>query len=248
MLKKPHINIILIISIVLGITLAAGAGIHLNNQIAAAEEKTNIVVPSRNIPKYHEITPGDLTTRAVPADQIEPGIVTTSQSLIGKVAVETLYRGEQIHPGRIADDNPLLGYDFVCVNIDLAKSGGAVPGNLVDIYKLVQNTSQGLMKRAPVARDAIVLDVWDGHGNSLIDESDGITGAASKAFSSSKPPAVVRLAVRPHETGAVVEGAVGTHNIVLVVKNKSGGELLNNELEGDEISAEDEGTSINKNN
>ncbi|MTI82359.1 MAG: hypothetical protein FH756_00355 [Firmicutes bacterium] len=225
-LKKPRINKLFLASLVISIAMVGYGGYHFKNQMATAQETVQIPVPGRDLPVYYEITPGDLALKDIPAGSAGSDTLTNANDIVGKITTAPIYKGEKINRNRLTGVNILEGYDFVSVNVDLARAGGAVPGNRVDVYKLVLDSESGITQREPVARDAIVLNVWDGQGNSIYsDQSEGITDKAVQALSSTKPPAVIRLAVKPSETGQVVDGAAtGKTNIVLAVKNgKEGG-------------------------
>ncbi|WP_169738601.1 SAF domain-containing protein [Desulfofalx alkaliphila] len=215
-------NKLLVFSFTIGLALAVGAGIFLSKELSAAEETIEIVVPNKYIPQYQYITSGDITTRAVSPGEVDNGVVVAPEAVIGKTTLEPLYQGEKIRQERITKEDVLKGYDFVCVNVDLARSGGAVPGNLVDVYSVIYDTS--IANKQLIAKNAIVLNIWDGQGNDLFKSSGvSVAEAASRALTKGdvKPPAVIQLAVQPHETSNVVSGAVsGSSNIVLVVKSE----------------------------
>ena len=225
---KPNLNIaVLIMALVFGF-VAAGVGyFYMDNQIADASQEIDIYVPAKNIPKYQQIGITDLSVRTIPAGGVEPQAVTAKSEIVGKYAGQQLYKGEQIRRERLSSVPKLKGYGYVSVNVDLARSGGAKPGDMVDIYKLGNDTASVTAgaTRQPVATDAVVMEIWDGQGNNIYSGSQGgITETAAKAISGAKPPAVIKLAVKPHQAGGVVDGAVpGLANIVLVVKNNTGG-------------------------
>ncbi|MBO8128254.1 MAG: flagella basal body P-ring formation protein FlgA [Peptococcaceae bacterium] len=225
---KPRVPVALLISLVIGLAVAGGTGMYLKDSLANTSETIEVAVPARNIPPYHTITASDLTWRTIAPQQREPNTVVTPDALVGKVARVTLYKSEQIRRERLAGPNLLAGYEFVTVNIDLARSGGASPGDIVDVYALTmtERSSWVLGKKKPVARNAIVLDLWDGQGNRIDTATSGVglVEATTKALSAggNKPPAVARLAVRPQDVSGVVPGAAAGSqtSIVLVVKNK----------------------------
>lgn len=221
MIKKILSNKLLIFSFVAGLAIAVSSGIFLSKELSATEETIEIAVPNKYIPQYQYISSGDITTRAVSRGDIESGVVIAPEAVIGKTTLEPLYQGEKIRQERITKDDVLKGFDFVCVNVDLARSGGAVPGNLVDVYSVIHGSAKQL-----IAKSALVLNIWDGQGNDLFEGSEAsFAEAASRALTKGgiKPPAVIRLAVQPHETKNVVSGAAsGSSNIVLVVKSEGG--------------------------
>jgi len=220
-LKKPRINKLFLASLVISIVMVSAGGYYYKDRLKTGQETIQVAVPGQNIPGYHKIAAGDLKFESIPAGTVGKETLVDPANIVGKFAKVPLYKGEYINRNRLTAVNLLKGYDFVSVNVDLARAGGAVPGNKVDVYKLVLDSESGVTLKEPVAWNAIVLNVWDGQGNNIYSEqSEGITDKAVQALSSTKPPAVIRLAVKPTETGRVVDGAVtGKTNIVLAVKN-----------------------------
>lgn len=208
MLKR--INKPLLISFFVGIILMAAGWLYLQQQIAAASQDTRtVVVPVRTLPRYHQITEEDVTTRTVPKGTVPPAVAASPTEVIGKTALTVLYEGEPVRRERLTS-TPLQGYRYVNVLVDLARAGGAQPGDIVDAYLVAKEAAI----TTQVAWGALVVNVWDGQGNPLYTDR----GPANK------PPAVVRLAVRPEDAARIVDGAIpGATSIVLVVTDSEGG-------------------------
>lgn len=211
-------TMVVLASIVCGLVMAAVGFLYFQNQMAAAgQDSLRVPVPARDLPRYHMITEDDLDFRTVP--QADPGVVTEVGEVVGQMAETTLYEGEQIRRERLGVVSPVTGYHQISINVDLARSGGARPGDVVDIYKL--NEAQPMGAHQPVAVDAIVLAVLDGQGNSIYGDKNWTDKALQTG---AKPPAVIRLAISPANISQVVDGARpgGTH-MVVVVKDREGG-------------------------
>lgn len=222
---RRKVNKKLLLAFIAGIVMAGVGWVYVQQQMASASPATKTVpVPARDLPRYHVITENDLTRRAVPADLVDPATALTPAEVVGKAAIATLYKGEPIRRERLSPVSALEGRRFLNVLVDLARAGGARPGDVVDVYAVTKDATGVTLGSALVAQGAVVLDVWDGQGNPLYQDAGGWAGAAARAVSANRPPAVVRLAVRPEEAARVVGGAVpGTGNVVLVVTDAEGG-------------------------
>lgn len=215
---RKKIPLTLVAAIVIGLVVAGASSLYLFRYASSQQPTDRAPVPNRDILAYEEITLKDLEWRTIPAGGFEPGAAKTPEEIVGKIAMTTLYKGEQIRLERLTGRAEFdASQQLIAVNVDLTRSGGGNinPGDLVDVYWLEGGQVPGSL----VARDAVVISVRDAQGRLIAGQAGG-SGISLLPEGQTPPlPAVATLAVKPAEVGLTVRGAWGdSANIVLVKK------------------------------
>lgn len=74
---------------------------NVNDAINAGAGAESVVVLARDVTAGDKITSDMLTTRTVPATALLPGHSTSTEDFVGKVAVQTMYAGEQVLTAKV---------------------------------------------------------------------------------------------------------------------------------------------------
>lgn len=199
-----------------GLAVAAVSFFYLRAWAGSETGSVRLPVPARDLAAYEVIGPDDLAWAAFPAADGLDDAVRSPAEAVGKVPTAPLARGWPISRRVLRDREAAGAVQVVAVNVDFARTAGARPGDVVDVYWLRPEQANWTPGVASVllARDAVVLGVYDRNGRPA--------SAASQAGGA----AVVTLAVRPQEVQAVVAGAAPeAKNIALVRKFAPGGEV-----------------------
>lgn len=211
----------LILAVVVGLIIAGVSSYYLFRYASSRQVTDQVPVPNRDILAYEEITSKDLVWRTIPSGGFEPGAAKTPEEVVGKIALTTLYKGEQVRLERLTDRAKFnVNQQLVTVNIDLTRSGGGniKSGDLVDVYWLESNQIPGSL----VARDAVVISLQDAQGRLVTGQAGGSGISLTPEGQTPPLPAAVTLAVKPEEVGLIVRGAWGENkNVVLVKKFRS---------------------------
>lgn len=215
-----HRHIPLAIAIAVGLAFALASARYMLAYMNTHIETVQVPVSARDIPPYTVISSSDIAWRETIKGGEEPGMVRDPSEAVGKLALTTLYTNEQIRKERLADPNLVEGKQIVSINVDVARSvGGSLrAGDLVDVWWV---TDPALPNWTLAAANAVVMDIRDSAGRSVIPSGGGIVqqalGAAAPVQSS--PPAVAVLAVRTEDVPKVVGGASPkSQNVVLAKK------------------------------
>lgn len=205
-----------LLALLAGLAVAGASFVLLRAWAGSDSSAVRLPVPAREITAYEVIRPEDLVWGAFPAAAGLEGAVASPAEAVGKVAAAPLARGLPIGRKVLLDRGAAGAVRVVAVNVDFARTAGARPGDVVDVYWLRPEQANWTPGSASVllARDALVLGVYDKNGRPAAVSSQ--TGGAT----------VVTLAVKPQEVQAVVAGAAPeAKNIALVRKFASGGEV-----------------------
>lgn len=84
----------------------------VNNAINAGAGAESVVVLTADVPAGTKITTAMLTTKTIPAAALLPGHSTKTEDFVDKVAVQTMYAGEQVVSTKVTSfgDEPTLTY------------------------------------------------------------------------------------------------------------------------------------------
>lgn len=213
-------HIPLVIAIIAGLAVALASAKYMLVYVNTHKETVKVPVPARDISPYTTISSEDIVWREIVKGGEDPGAIRDPSEAVGKLTIAPLYRNEQIRKERLTDSNLVAGKQIVSLNIDVARSvGGALKaGDLVDVWWVLD---PALPNWSLAAVDAVVLDMRDSSGRSVLPAGGGIVQQAfgSAAPVQSNPPAVAVLAVRSEEVSRVVGGASPkSQNAVLAKK------------------------------
>jgi pilus assembly protein CpaB len=192
--------------------------------VSTHRETVRVPVAARDIPPYTVLTSQDVTWRDVVKGGEEPGAVRDPAEAVGKMALAALYRNEQIRKERLADPGLAAGRQVVSLNVDVTRCVGGLlrAGDLVDVWWVPDPAAPGMWTLAAV--DAVVLDLRDSTGKSVLAQEGFVQQALSGGAPSGGPPAVAVLAVRAEDVPRVVGGASPrSQNAVLTKKFSLGG-------------------------
>lgn len=221
----------LALAVLIGIGLAFFAARQMLRYTETHKETVRVPVPAHDIASYMVIGSKDLIWREVVRGGEEIGAVKTPSKIVGKVALYPLYRGEQIREERLGDTKDLMERRIVSVNIDVGRCvGGSIsPGDLVDVWWVDEVSTPGIDWVLAVP-DAVVLDVRDSNGRSVVSAGGGVIQQAQQVVSGgaavSGPPAIAVLAVKREDVPKMVGGAhPRSDQVILVKKFAPGGEV-----------------------
>lgn len=210
-----------LLAVMVGLVVAAFSFKALKGE-ASSQAGVKLPVAARDLPPYTQVQPQDLGWGTFPSEL--PGAVKNPAEAVGKVVAKAVPKDYPLRASELKEPDS-LDVQLVSVNVDSSRMGGARPGDLVDVYwiqpaeKTAWTPGTGA---ALVARDARVVSVLDKNGQP-VDSGQGLVAAAVQG-TAAKVPAVVVLAVRPEEVGAVIPGAAPNNAcIALVRKFKEGG-------------------------
>lgn len=200
-----------LLAVVIGLIVAFIAAYQLRQYTNTHVETVRVPVPARDIPPYTVITSGDLTWRIVVKGGEEPGAIRDPSDAVGRLALSTLYKNEQIKKERLIDAKLVKDKQIVSVNVDIARSiGGSLQaGDLVDVWWVPADSSTepgvGWMK---IASNTIVLDVRDSSGKSVFQQGGVVQQALAGSIGvPATPPAVAILVVDSTEVPKIIGGA-----------------------------------------
>lgn len=129
---------------------------QIDQKVKALGGKTILPVPARSIPAFATITEDMLTKRGVITIDVHPQAITDKKDIVGKVALATLYQGEQILKGRVGESKAsggaakLIEEDKVAIAIAVTEisgvGGGVRPGDRVDILSTSETNTDILFE------------------------------------------------------------------------------------------------------
>ena len=175
----------------------------------------DIVITGRDIPMYEIIRSQDLKTIQVPATTNTEGFFISATNIIGKIAKIPLAANDLIHKSALLNKKEIDDVSFITINTVYAKTGGAKPGDIVDVYKV--NLEKGDWvegnQASLVAENVVVVSLTTANGKSLSEGTRIPLGGSEKIEA-------IKLGVKPDSIESLVPASVTVENgYVLVVKN-----------------------------
>lgn len=203
-----------VLAIAVGLAVAGASFLYLRAYARANVEVVRLPVAAREIGAYEEIKPGDVAWAEFPRGTEAPNAARELGEVVGRVTVRPLARGWQIDRTLLREKSAASSVQVVAVNVDFARTGSAMPGDLVDVYWLRPEQSAWNPGAGPVlvAQNALVLGTYDRGGRPVSAQQERIVGPSADGV------AVVTLAVKPEEARAVVAGAAPEAKNVALVK------------------------------
>lgn len=152
----PYIAII-----VIGLAISVFSYTKLDAAVDRKTETAKIVVPTSDIPAYKQILPSDLEFKEILSSEVNEDVITDPQSVIGKQAKLPLYAGWAINKKLIEEKKQFKEKHIVAINIDYARSAGAKPGDVVDVYFVKPTTNDWVTTEwsERVATEVIVIAI-----------------------------------------------------------------------------------------
>ena len=194
-----------VVAILFAAAAAGGVFLFMSNvrDRAGSVDTVTVVVSTQDLPAAQELDPmiesGVFQTKAVPRDDVVPGVITDVYQLRGQRLAYPVVAGEQIPAARLA--GPLQagggvlgipeGYQAAAVTLEPQRVvGGAVQvGDHVEVFGTFNNRQTGNQTTHVVIPDAQVLAVQ-------LPESGSIGGAAALS--------TVTLAVTPEDASLLI--------------------------------------------
>lgn len=210
--------IIVIAIFVIGLVSAGFSFVMINKNIQAAKQTKQIVVASRNLNPYETLTSSDLKYVDVPINTDAEKLYTDKSLLVGKVVTSSLTQNDWIVSDYVSEPESIKNLAFLTLKTDYTRTGGAKPGDVVDIYYINSKKENGVEVtiREKVAYDVVVINITDKNGRSIYEQNENVLGS-SKAI----PIEAVKVAVDTSKVDIdkLVEASVLQNNgYVLVVK------------------------------
>ncbi len=226
MKKMRMTTLLIVLSAGFALLAAIAAETTLKRQteaIQAQEKSATVVVAATAIPAHATITSGMVKLATIPAGGISTGAFTTLQPVIGKLATQAIYPGEQVLPpfltSRIASsdfaDRIPSGMVAISVlyNPVFAVGGKIKTGDHVDVIAVL---SKGFNKTKLDASEIIAKNV-------LVLSVPSLPSANSTAAASSGSGLSISLAVSPHDANQIAFTTV--YGQIYFVLEPSGGVL-----------------------
>ena len=215
------------IAIILGLTMTITSFYFIKLKPQKKVETMTVYVPSVTINPFEEINGVDLTTKEIEKGANTDQYYITREDLIGKVAKESLSEKTMVNKEYVTTKESVKNIRFMAIKTDYTRTGGAKPGDIVNIYKVQSNqgqlqgqvisSSEGIL----IAEDVTIISITDSEGTSIYEKKSDSTIPLS-----TKKPTIqaVKIAYDANkvDTNKLVEGAVNAANgYVFVVKTSS---------------------------
>jgi len=173
------------------------------------------LVAGKDIQPQVPITPADLLIKEIPAEYIQPGVVTSLDEAIGQIASTPIAAGEQIlktkllPPGKIGKSLSEItptGKRAISVSVDnMASIAGLIqPGDHVDVLALIvmpetagsrSGTKSSTPSLVPLFQNVEILAV----GGEIVPSAGAGSSAKKEQAKLSAPAGTVTLALDPQE-------------------------------------------------
>jgi Flp pilus assembly protein CpaB len=185
-----------------------------------------VLVARRDIMPQAVIISGDIGFADLPVGSRIPGSIQDPKEVVGKKAVMTIFKNEQILPQKLADANLELspGERQVGLPIDVVSAVGMTikPGDIVDVYwqppdekGLPSSKDQpGVQQARKIAEYAVVVDLINKNNTSAYSAATALP-EERKRGTVDDTPSVVVLKVKSDYVQAIAT-AVGNGRIYLV--------------------------------
>lgn len=200
------------------ISLAIATGAYFKLEAVSAkngilDSGISYLVPTRDIGAYEGIKEADLSFKKFPVEM--PGAISYPDLIIGKVAKDPLNEGWPISEDKLIDSEKTDNRQIVAIFTDYTRSGGAVSGDIVDVYRVYPEDSARKVER--IAQNSRVISITNSKG-----QSSGQTESSALSIGLENINIeTVKLSVKPEEVLKLVPGAlIDNANYVLVVKHK----------------------------
>jgi len=203
-----------------GILIAGGSFYFIKLKYVTDIDTKPLTVLSKAVGVHEEIQYGDLKTIKVPASQDITMYANDYKEVVGKIALRSLPADQPILKDSISKKQELGNKEYVTIKVDYARTGGAKPGDKVDVYRVMNDGTDMWVPAAEAAlilTDATVVEITNKEGSVNAGSTAmgvPLSGGASKAE-------VVKLCINPGQAAKVVVGSVNENSgLVLVVKSR----------------------------
>lgn len=230
-----------ILAILVGLGLAGGSYFYMT-QNARAQQDNNmitILVPNKNINMYKEIGLDDLVSKQISKNVNLQDYFTKAEDLVGKVAKYEIYKESPVPKSGIVDKSSLKDMEFITININYVRANGANIGDIVDVYKVVQEKGEYMINEniSLVLENAKVISIIDKYGNTPEQNPSSALPFGEKNFKLE----AVKLVVQRGEARYLVPAAASQENsYVLVKKYADSEEMIKSEYIKDNLFSEQE--------
>lgn len=213
---KKYLPYILII--IIGLSITGGSFYYLRQRYAAAIETKPMPVLSRNIGVHEEIRLEDIKTTRVPINQDTSMFISNINEAVGKIANSEIKADVLILKSSLKDKKNIEGKEYVTIKVDYAQTGGAVAGDIVDVYQVNPSITEWIPSQEPILimNDALVVEITNSEGSvkSTSSSRTNLGGGSTPVKTE-----VIKLCVNPGQAYKLVAGSLTSENgLVLVVK------------------------------
>jgi len=169
-------------------------------------------VPKSNIQVYTVTSTLDFELKPFPKGTENRGYLQAIDELSGKVTARPLEKDSPIMENDFLQNNQdLNNVQIISLNMDAARSSGAKPGDLVDIYLL--SAADPTIPGAKVAQNVKVIDICDTSGKSLYQEGSVFSITATDVVKAASNM-IYRVAINEEDVSKVITGS-NTKNIFI---------------------------------
>ncbi|MGB9804250.1 Flp pilus assembly protein CpaB [Desulfofundulus sp.] len=226
MFKKPLFKRVLLV--VIALAIGGYSTFQLKTFLERNRPTEQVLVARRDIMPQSVITPGDIGFADLPAGSRIPGSLQDPKEVVGKKAVMTIFKNEQILPQKLTDASLALGPGEAQVGLpaDTVDAVGMTikPGDIVDVYwqppaekGLPSSQDQPAVQQArEIAEHAVVIDLVNKNNTSAYGAAPA-PPEERRQGTVDDTPSVVVLKVKNDYVQAVAT-AVGNGRIYLVKK------------------------------
>ena len=223
----------ILIVMIVGIVVAAAAGIYGKRKFEQFLISTSVVTASVDIPAYTVISPSLLTMREVPRSFLREPIAREPSQVIGKVTLAPIKRNSLIYLSQLISmkdwrltDNPFLEVVSFSVSPERAVGGRISRGSRINIYRIAtakpelkgEENPEGSAAEALLelqgaavellAEDVPVVDIRTGKGTQagevVVEESGGPLDGGGKR-KTTIPPQILTVAVKPDVAKKIIQ-------------------------------------------
>lgn len=209
--------------VIVALAVAGYSTYELKGYLEKNRPQEQVLVAKKDIMPYTVITADDLGYIILPEGSKMQGSIQDPKQVIGKRAMATIFRSEQILPQKLAE-GLLLGQDEreVGVPTDLVRAVGMTvkPGDNVDVYWLPEEKKGLPTKDQPaiqqaqlIAENAVVVDVINKNNASVFSAAPATQEERNRSNDGSAP-AVVVLKVKSGDVQKIVT-AIGNGTVYL---------------------------------
>ena len=194
---------VVIVAVILGLLAAGSAYVLLQKQKEKLRVKAiPVLVAAREISAGATIDYDMLAFKLMPVNFIQPGVLRSRESAVGKTALATIMAGEQVLVTKLAAPGKGLtlaaktpsGKRAFTIGLDAASAVGGMimPGDYVDVLAIFPNTNPPLT--LTLFQDVLILAV----GQEMVPTEEGRARRGTEAVTAARRETIT-LALTPQE-------------------------------------------------
>lgn len=161
--------VVVLLAVVFAGSAAVGVNSVVNRGIASPKVPTvPVVVAALDVPRFTSLSPEMLKVTDFPADMVPPGTIRHMDDAVGRVASNTLVRGEALLDAKLAPKGAgrgmaavippgMRGFAILTPNVATGVAGFILPGDRVDVL-VTMNSSTNNQKETGGALARTLLE------------------------------------------------------------------------------------------